>query len=204
MDAVEDGALDPGRYQECRPRIAHLLKNPTQYTPSIPDLVRKAIEKSGSVKGRLWLRLARRSYGLLNGFADWKDVCGLTRACLAESLLQVALVNVAYDEDSTPSKAVLGAWAKAKLARWHGRILAIMPNIVLCGGTFYPVWRSLGNPTCRSASTGMRWFRDPEIKDCVYLDTTHPSHRYPVSMVHTYLMASARDILSAGAVFHVR
>lgn len=117
---------------------------------------------------------------------------------LGQALLTSAIVNLADNEfeKSTPVTKVY-EWAGGNLDRWHGQIERWKPRAIVCGGTFDAVWGALGEPAWSTASTGMEYFEDPDVPGCVYLEMSHPTARYPVTIAHTYLMTSAREILEA-------
>ena len=129
--------------------------------------------------------------------AELNARAGFDTQALGSALLMSGIVNLSDNEFSTTtSPDKVEEWAKGNKARWHGQIRKWQPRIVLCGGTFNPVWRALGKPEWDKASTGTEYFLDPSVPGCVYVETPHPSARYPVRMVYTYLMASAGEILT--------
>lgn len=203
MVCVEDGPNDSERYNETSLKIFHLLKQPTQDNDSLPKLVQQVV-KANNLGKKFLYRLATRTYGLLNGFEPWEtviereheDVEGL--GVLGDALLRSGIVNLKNDSvaNSTPKSNVY-EWAQSYITRWHGQIEKWKPQLVVCGGTFDAVKNALSPKDVRTASTGMQWFADPKLDNCIYLDAPHPSARYPRRMVHTYLMASAQDILKS-------
>ena len=199
---VQDGAVDPQAYESARPRIVHLLKQPTEYNPSLPQLIVRDIR--GKSLGRLFRRMGERSYCLQSGGRPWAELTHEKEApheLLSEALKRSAVVNV---ENRSCSKRTSGAdlirWALDNMRRWHTKIQELKPDIVVCGGTASAVWKAFGkraegkeHPWCR-VSTGMWYFRDPEIAGCLYIAMPHPSARCPGNVVYTYLAASAREI----------
>ncbi len=213
IPVVEDGPNCPEKYKNATPRILHLLKQPTMGPPdqplSLPELVQKIVKvNEGSERSdigrKMMYRLAQRSYGIQNGFSSWEKVADRDDATIGDALLSSAIVNIKNDKYSGTTKPNdLYEWAKTEFTKWHGRVEEFNPQIVLCGGTFKAVCWAFdevsGNEIyITHASTGMKYFCDhgPKIPSCVYLDAPHPSARYPVSMVYTYLMSSAKDILN--------
>ena len=197
MERVIDGPNDEKMYEKARPKVMHLLKQPTMYNPSLPELVQRIVRENKLGK-KFMYRLALRSYGLLNSFAPWNQVSEQEEKILGEALLASAIVNLADDEfaPNTPSEKVY-EWATRNLNHWHGQITKWRPRFIICGGTFDAVWKALDKPEWFTASTGMEYFNDREVEGCTYLDAPHPTARYPVAMVHTYLMASAKEISGA-------
>ena len=194
---LEDGPNDVKKYLCAHLKVMHLLKQPTKRNPSLPRLVQEIV-KAGKLGSMFMVRVARRSYGLLNDFAPSKEVEEKDHAALGQALLATAIVNLADNEfaKSTPPEKV-HEWARENRDRWHGQIERWKPKAIVCGGTFDAVWRALGTPAWSTASTGMEYFEDPDVPGCVYLKMSHPTARYPVAMTHTYLMTSAREILEA-------
>lgn len=194
---VADGRVDVERFKKASLRIVHLLKQPTEYNPSLSGLIQRLVQENRLGK-KLMYRLALRSYGLLHEFKSFRETREIPRKELGESLLQVAIVNLEKTELSrSTSPEDTERYARDNRERWHGQIQEYSPHLILCSGTFSGVWRALGIPECKCkrASTGMWWFCDPEVPSCVYLDICHPMARYPLGMVHTYLMMSAKEIL---------
>lgn len=197
-NTVADGPND--KYYEASLKVIHLLKQPTKYNPSLPELIRQIVEHD-DLGRRFMYRIAQRSYGLLYDFAPWNEVAKQSFQILGEALLKSGIVNIVDDQwASTTPIAKLGEWAKQYRAHWHGRIKECQPDVVVCGGTFDAVKNVLlEQKNTNAASTGMRWFNDPKVDKCIYLDAPHPTARWPVAMVYTYLMVSAKEILrSAG------
>lgn len=190
----EDGPNE--KYYEASLRVIHLLKQPTKEKPSLPELIREIV-KDNKLGRKFMYRVAQRSYGLLHNFAPWEEVANQNNQILGEALLQSGIVNVVNDQCAkvTP-QANLGGWAKQYINRWHGQIRECKPRLVVCGGTFSAIQGAfLQQERPKIASTGMKWFNDPELNKCTYLDAPHPTARYPLAMVYTYLMVSASEIL---------
>jgi len=190
----EDGPNE--KYYEASLRVIHLLKQPTKENPSLPDLI-KEIVRENKLGRKFMYRVAQRSYGLLNDFESWKQVCKFESKALGEALLQSGIVNIRHDLcDNTTPQDNLVKWAKEYIERWHGQIKNCKPRLVVCGGTFRTVKQALQQQEqLQVASTGMKWFIDPVVEGCIYIDAPHPTARYPVAMVYTYIMTSAREIL---------
>lgn len=68
------------------------------------------------------------------------------------------------------------------------------PHLVVCGGTLDAAWKALGEPKWGRFNTGMEYFKDPK-SPILYIEMPHPSARYPVKMVHSFLAASTPEIL---------
>lgn len=201
MNPVEDGPNDQTLWGQASPKVMHLLKQPTRNdlptkeNPSLPALIRQLVQQKGIGKTFMH-RLALRSYGLLNGFVPWEQAEKATDDALGKALLASAIVNLENIKvaSGTPKDSV-SEFARQNHKRWHGQIERWKPHVIVCGGTFEPVSRAMDKPPYRYASTGMRYFCDPTVSGCVYLDAPHPTARYPLSMVYTYLMVSAKEIL---------
>ena len=195
MSEVQDGPIDLVRYRQAPLKIMHLLKQPTEHNPSLPELFRELVAEGKWFP--LILRVAQRSYCLLNAPSPWKQVAELPRETLAESLLCSAVVNLANDEfqRSTPINKMM-EWARSKKDRWHGQVRTYEPDVVVCGGTCDAAWTALGKPEWVKLSTGMECFHDPEIPSCLYVEMPHPSAQYPVKLVYTFLAAGVPEILA--------
>lgn len=204
MNAVADGPNDQTLWGQACPKVMHLLKQPTKNNlptkenPSLPALIQQLVQQKGIGK-KFMYRVALRSYGLLNGFVPWEQAEKATDEALGKALLASAIVNLENMKlaSDTPKGKVL-EFAMDNRERWHGQIRTWKPQVIVCGGTFKPVWQAMQKiqkaPSSRS-STGMRYFSDPSVSGCVYLDAPHPTARYPLAMVYTYLMVSAKEIL---------
>jgi hypothetical protein len=194
MTAVLDGILDPNLYANSSIKIAHLLKQPTKNEESIPQIVIR-LRDENSLGGGLFYRLALRSYGILNGFASYSQCRREKPAILGQALGQSAIINLADDVFSkSTSPEQLHQLAFLNKNKWLNKISQCKPDIVLCSGTFNVVTNILQqneNATC--SCTGMCWFKFSEL-DCIFCDVPHPSVRYPLAMVHTYIMEGVRDI----------
>lgn len=201
MNAVADGPNDPTLWGQASPKVMHLLKQPTKNNlptkenPSLPALVRQLVQHKNIGK-KFMYRVALRSYGLLNGFVPWEQAEKATEEALGKALLASAIVNLENIKfaPGTPKDSV-SKFAEQKRKRWHGQIERWKPHVIVCGGTFQAVWRAMEKPPYWYASTGMCYFCDPSVSGCVYLAAPHPTARYPLSMVYTYLMVSAKEIL---------
>jgi len=197
---MKDGPNE--KYYEASLRVIHLLKQPTKENPSLPDLI-KEIVRENKLGKKFMYRVAQRSYGLLNNFEPWKQVCKFESKALGEALLQSGIVNIRHDlcANTTPQDNLV-KWANEHIEHWHGQIKNCKPRLVVCGGTFHAVKQAIKQtfkqalqPQEQVASTGMKWFIDPVVEGCIYIDAPHPTARYPVAMVYTYIMTSAREIL---------
>ena len=193
---VEDGPNDPDKYRDSSLKIVHLLKQPTEDNPSFPKLVQRIVRED-RLGRRFMYRLALRSYGLLHAFAPWEKARENHDEVLGAAFLATAVVNLEKEEIATStSQDKTDEFARRNLDTWHQQIIDLKPRIVVCGGTFNAAWRALAKPDWCKASTGMEYFRDKQVPcECIYMDAPHPSARYPLAMVHTYLMASARELL---------
>jgi len=206
MERVIDGPNNIEMYNAASLKIFHLLKQPTKYMPlpehkpSLPELVQDIVKKVKEKKqklGKFMLRLAQRSYGLLNGFVLWEIVTMQGYENLGDALLKTGIVNIVDDKiaKETTKKFLQENTPKYK-EHWHGQILKYKPDVVVCGGTFGAVCDTLGAEYYET-STGMKWFKDPELENCVYLRVWHPSAwRKPVCRIHDLLMIGAKEILS--------
>lgn len=194
MSCVKDGPNNEERYREASLKIIHLLKQPTRDSGSLPELVR-GIVRDNKLGRKFMYRVAQRSFGLLNNFAPWKKACDQSDEALGKALLQSGIVNIVNDQcaSSTPKSSLFELAEKYK-ERWYRQIRNWQPELVVCGGTFDAIIQVLKRKPIK-ASTGMRWFKNSEVEQCIYLDAPHPTARYPVAMVYTYLMVSAREIL---------
>ena len=197
---VVDGPIDPGKYMEASLRVLHLLKQPTEYNQSLPRLFLDLIaEQQWST---LMVRVAQRTYSLQHKGASWYETPDKDKPALAEALKASAVVNLdnsRFKKNTPPEE--LAQMAKDNLPRWRGVILECRPNVVVCGGTFDVVWKALGESKIWDTfSTGMQYFPDPGNPAVLYIQMPHPSAMYPAAMMHTFLAASAPEILSkAGA-----
>ena len=202
MPELRDGPNNVTLYEQSPIRVMHLLKNPTPPKPneskpneSFAGLIQQLVDRA-NLGSTFMRRLAERSYGLRNGFADWQTTKGQDDVTLGRALLATAIVNLAKDVfSSSASPEQVQQWAKQNRAHWHGQVQRWQPDVIVCGGTCDQVWRALNEPQWQRASTGMGYFFDSAPKGAVYLDAPHPSVRWPASMVHTYLMVSAREVL---------
>jgi hypothetical protein len=194
VTCVKDGPND--RYREAHLKIIHLLKQPTKCEKSLPELIKRLVE--GNKLGRkLMFRLAQRTYGLLHEFTSWEEVQRQDTKSLGDALLRSGIVNIIDNEYSTKTpNDKLYQGVKDYKERWHGKLQECIPDLVICGGTFYAILKAWTGLKTETSSTGMEWFRDPDIKNCVYLNTPHPMARYPVAIVYTYLMVSAEEIIN--------
>ncbi|MCK4276923.1 MAG: hypothetical protein KAX78_10445 [Phycisphaerae bacterium] len=193
---VKDGPVDQDRFSKAPLRIVHLLKQATEFNASFTELIERIVRENRLGK-KFMYRLALRSYGLLHGFMSFRETEKVSDKELGESLLQVAIVNLEKIALSrSTSQEDTEKFARDNRERWHGQIQKCRPHLIVCGGTFTAVWRALDKPEWHTASTGMDWFCDREVPSCVYLDMCHPTARYPLGMVHTYLMMSAKETLA--------
>ena len=199
---VKDGPNE--KYSEASLKIIHLLKQSTEDNPSLPKLVRQIVD-NGNLGRRFMYRIAQRSYGLLHNFASWKEVNEVNEQgsqILGQALLKSGIVNIVNDQyASTTPKAKLTEWAEQYRGHWHGKIKECRPDVIICGGTFDAVKNVLlPQKGANVASTGMSWFNDPQVDKCIYLEAPHPTARYPVAMVYTYLMVSAQEIMTEASL----
>ncbi len=190
--AVEDGANS--RYAESTVKVLHLLKQPTEDNPSMSGLVDNLVE-TDKLGREFMYRLALRSYALQNGLLPYGEAVGASQQVLGEALQRSAIVNLENGAlaRSTEKEAVK-EFATQNRERWHAKVLELRPNFVVCGGTFNPVWQALCKPHYSTVRTGMEYFRDPDCPEGVYLDMCHPTARYPLAMVHTYLVESVKEL----------
>ena len=203
---VKDGPVVQERFSKASLplRIVHLLKQPTESNASLTELIQTLIQEDRLGK-KFMYRLALRSYGLLHEFKSFLETQKVSTEELGESLLEVAIINLektALSRSTSPEDTK--RFARDNRERWHGQIQEYQPHLILCGGTFSAVWSALDKPKWQRASTGMGWFCDAEVPSCVYLDICHPTARYPLGMVHSYLMMSAKEILTKFVLEPVR
>lgn len=193
--AVQDGPIDPKKYAQASVKILHLLKQPTEYNRSLPELFRELMAKEDWPT--LMRRTAERSFCILNGGPSWREVLKARYSGLESAMLCSAVVNVVNDQFRASTDVdKLYDLAKTQKARWHGQIRKYKPDIVVCGGTFNPAWKALEKPEYYTTSAGMEYFFDPGLVGCIYIEMPHPSVRYPMAMVYTYLAANVSEILT--------
>ena len=189
---VEDGANS--RYAESTVKVLHLLKQPTEDNPSMSRLVDNLV-KDDALGRRFMYRLALRSYALQNGFLPYGEAEAASQQVLGEALQHSAIVNLENGAFAkSTERNTVKEFATQNRERWHAKVLELRPNFVVCGGTFNAVWQALCRPHCSTVRTGMEYFRDPDYPEGVYLDMCHPTARYPMAMVHTYLVESVKEL----------
>lgn len=89
---VDDGPIDANAYRKASIRVLHLLKQPTEYTPSLPALFREKMEEDDA--STLIKRVAERSYCIQNNGVDWQALDSLSKTELGNALFQSAVVNL--------------------------------------------------------------------------------------------------------------
>jgi hypothetical protein len=200
LPEVNDGPIDKGRWWKAAPRkIMHLLKQPTEINESFTALIQEIHAKSEDMP-RFFRPIAERSIAIQDLKRSWKSIEGAKPSELWEALLTSAIVNLdnAHISLRTPIESLSGM-AKGNFDRWHNQICLCKPTVVLCGGNYDAVIEAFPDghkPVHNKATTGMKYFIDPLVDGCIYLEAPHPScFSIPRRMVHAYLTLSAREIL---------
>ncbi len=199
----EDGAIDLELYnnkEETKYKIVHLLKEPNGETENgsiVEAILRNDIDRNGTVKGNQHKVTARRSYCILNKFPSWIDI-RKEENMFADALKRSAIVNLSPESGGTSTNSErLEQLAEKWYERWYKKKLKeLKPNIVICGGTFWPAIRQIADASYKppQVSTGMYYFVDENLR-AVFLDCWHPAARFKHSFEYCYFCESCKEII---------
>jgi hypothetical protein len=200
---VDDGPISKENYwkKENIIKVLHLLKEPTEQNDSIPNLV---INKGLDILSTTLFRVsARRSHCIQNNkYPDWKTIKELEKQVLFDALKKSAVVNLSkicrFDKErkeprTTPRRLVF-EFAKNYYERWFGKLQECKPNVVICGGTFDAVLKTLKikDEDIKYTSTGMCCFK---TIDALFLDCRHPRLiGLDENIEYTYFAESIADL----------
>jgi len=169
---VDDGAVCEDLYRNEKCKIVHLLKEPTEKNESLAKVIKDSVIRDGRVKRGLFRVTARRSYCIQNGFPAWMELKG-QESNYVDALRRSAIVNMGPEPGgySTEAERLEQLGTKWKKRWYEGKLKVLEPNIVICGGTFWVVVKTLkvAEEHLKQVATGMRYWVDPGL-DAVFID----------------------------------
>jgi len=200
---VEDGAVCEHLYRNEKCKIVHLLKEPTKEGESLAKVIENKVIQQGRVRGTIFKVVARRSYCIQNGFPTWVELERLERkeSRYVDALRRSAIVNMGPEPGgySTEAERLEQLGTKWKERWYEGKLKVLEPNIVICGGTFAVVVKTLkvAEEHLKQVATGMRYWVDRGL-NAVFVNCYHPSFRGNHTVEYCYFRESCRCLSKIG------
>ncbi len=191
-----DGIVDGGKYDEARPRLLFIQKEPNAHHDDLRGHANHFVEGT-DWSNPTWRNLALWSYGLLRGFPPFTQLPDYSTA-LAAPLREVAVMNL----KKTPGGALavnqnLEAFAQDPSNQQFIRreLETIEPDaIICCGPPTFDLIREIILPLAEMSTTpnGLRYFR---WQTRVVVGFSHPARSIEHAMLYAYLMGELRTLL---------
>jgi len=200
---VDDGIVDESSFEETKPRILYLLKEPNdnggKKSWSLTEYIRKVtLKEKGYSPGQFCGTLARWSYGLLNGYPCWHTIETLKQGSMLNILNKIAILNIKKtggtgSADEKEIKTHLHAHKEEILEE----IRIVAPEIVICCGVGH-LWMQEfpNNVTVHNSPTGLQWFEfalAQEFSPRKFLCFAHPSRPMEKAIMYSYYLDGIRS-----------